>query len=339
MPAPCTMHAGTMHHAVLSAPAPPPPCLRYTRMGQVFEFPVALSRDVREWQLLAAALVLPPLTSLVMSRCVVRPLLRWHRKRRDAKARAESRKALEQQLSKAAAERALLEPVARRKARAEANKQGLVVLEAVYGVLEEYFKQQGGSSIAAGSGDAAGSSSAAAAQQQQQQQQQQQAADASSQQQEAADASSQQQQDKEHQGSKGAAQGQKEKEKEQVEPEVALYIDVTHALQYLVSGSKLQLHAGVSKLGLMGFADVALGADKQLHVVYCHGRHVQQVTVEDEQRLVLPGPGQEVGQGPQLQALLQRGNARLGLALEARDGAVVQGPEDEAGLRKLVAEK
>jgi hypothetical protein len=291
-------------------------------MGQVFEFPVALSRDMREWQLLAAALVLPPLTSLVVSRCVVRPLLRWHRKRQDARARAESRQQLEQQVAKAAAERTLLEPVARRKARAEANKQGLVILEAVYGSLEEYFRQQGSSSVGAGGGAAGGSSTAQQGGQQQQQGQQEAAGDSSQQ---------QPQRDQEQQQEAQAAAAA---------PELPQYIDVTHALQYLVSGSKLQLHADVSKLGLMGFADVALAGPRQLHVVYCHGRHVKEVSVADEHRLVLPGAGQEVGPGAQLQALLQRGNVRLGLELEARDGAVVQaGAGGESGLRKLVGEK
>ncbi len=265
-------------------------------MGQVFEFPVALSRDVRDWQLLAGAMLLPPLTSLLLSRCVVRPALRWHRRRQEARARAESRQQIEGQLQKARAETLLLEPVARRKARAEANKEedGLVVLEAVYGVLEAYLADpacsgSGSSGTPGASSSNSGSSGSSAAAG---------AADG-----EAAAAAAEE-------GGAAAA-------------ELPRFVDVTYALQYLVAGGQLQLHGDVSKLGLMGFADAAPGEAKQLHVVFCAGKKVYEVTVEDEQRLVLPGAGQELREAARLQGVLARGSARLGLQLQSRNGRVV----------------
>ncbi|WIA19108.1 hypothetical protein OEZ85_003756 [Tetradesmus obliquus] len=65
------------------------------------------------------------------------------------------------------------------------------------------------------------------------------------------------------------------------------------ALQYLVSGGKLELHGGVSKLGLMGFADVAEG-DKELYVAYCYKQRLFEKVVGDADLLRLPGAGEPV---------------------------------------------
>lgn len=49
------------------------------------------------------------------------------------------------------------------------------------------------------------------------------------------------------------------------------WMDVTSALQYLVTDGKLVLHPGVAKSGLMGFADPAPAAElKRLYVAYWH---------------------------------------------------------------------
>ena len=47
-------------------------------------------------------------------------------------------------------------------------------------------------------------------------------------------------------------------------------IDVTYALQYLVSDSRLELFSGVSKAGLMGFCDVAPNQKKTLRIQYLY---------------------------------------------------------------------
>jgi hypothetical protein len=71
------------------------------------------------------------------------------------------------------------------------------------------------------------------------------------------------------------------------------WLDVADALQYLVSGGKLELHGGVSKLGLMGFADVAEG-DKELYVAYCYKQRLYEKVVGDTDLLRLPGAGEPV---------------------------------------------
>ena len=74
------------------------------------------------------------------------------------------------------------------------------------------------------------------------------------------------------------------------------WLDVTEALQYLVAGGRLELHGGVSKLGLMGFGDVAApGAARELYVAYAvGGRQLFEKVVADDQLLRLPGAGEPV---------------------------------------------
>lgn len=54
---------------------------RLSRGTHTFDFPILLSSDAREWKILMAATLLPPLTLYVTQRHIVRPLRRWHRAR------------------------------------------------------------------------------------------------------------------------------------------------------------------------------------------------------------------------------------------------------------------
>lgn len=284
--------------------------LRYSRAGQVFEFPILLTDDYSEWQMFAAATLLPPLLSFLTLRYVVRPISTWSTRRAERRQRQEQAQQLKEAAARAAAERALLEPVARRKMLAEASAGGLIVLEAAYGVLHEYRL-------------ARAAAEAAAKQQQQQQQhpqQQQQRLDTQPQpdakqpQQQGQAAQVKQPGDKQPQqqgagasingtsssngmaGSSkpdgsGANASSSSSEEEELPPG---WLDVTEALQYLVSGGKLELPAGVSKLGLMGFADVAPQADKELYVAYCHNRQLFEKVIGDKELLRLPGAGEPV---------------------------------------------
>lgn len=47
-------------------------------------------------------------------------------------------------------------------------------------------------------------------------------------------------------------------------------MDVTSAVQYLVSDSQLELFEGISKSGLMGFCDLAPGQPKTLKIQYLY---------------------------------------------------------------------
>jgi hypothetical protein len=272
--------------------------VRYSRAGQVFEFPILLTGDCRDWEVLAAASIVPPLASFLLMRYVVGPLKRWQRRRADLAARTEHAEQLRKEANRAAAERALLQPVARRKAAAEAAAGGLVILEAVYGLLHEYRMAR--------AQQAQSSSSEAAGQQQDQRQQQQQVQQdqqrkqkqhAKMQQQASSSSSQEQPQMNGSSSSSPAADAATGSSSSSEDDDLALpppWLDVTDALQYLVTAGKLELHGGVSKLGLMGFADVADQGDKELYVAYCYKQRLFEKVVGDSDLLRLPGAGEPV---------------------------------------------
>ncbi|KAI8462295.1 MAG: molecular chaperone [Monoraphidium minutum] len=276
--------------------------LRARRSKQTFEFPVLLSTDAREWRLLAASALLPPLASLAVHKLVVAPLVSWRRAAGAAAARAEHAGALAEAHGKAAREAALLAPVARRRAAAEAAVDGLIILEAVYGDLDawraaaaagggeaaavspagalwppaprrEEGQQQAGGAVAesssgaggGGGGDAAGASSSAPGERQ---------PGAAA----AAAAAA---------GPSSGGGGE--------DPLPPPWLDVSAALQYLVAGGGLELHPGVSKRGLMGFADVVAGdGERRLYVAYYFGGALLQKEVGDADMLKLPAAGAPV---------------------------------------------
>lgn len=218
--------------------------LRYSRGGQSYEVPVLLSHSASSPALVAAAYVLPPLTAWCLSKYVVRPLIRWNKQRQEYAASAEVREQVEQNLKEARMELGLLLPVATRKAIAEKDKQGLLILTAWYGlspstqVEKQATVQNGGPSTEDGPA-----------------------------------------------------------------PFISA-MDVTEALQYLVSESKLALHAGFSKVGLLGFADPAPKADKELHVVYSIANQVYEVCIKDEEGIEIPGQGAQVQDAGKANAFL-----------------------------------
>ncbi len=64
-------------------------------------------------------------------------------------------------------------------------------------------------------------------------------------------------------------------------------VDVALALQYLVDGSRLQLHNS-RKAGLPGFYDAAPVEDKVLYVLYRFKGKLHEVFVDDDAPLLLP---------------------------------------------------
>jgi hypothetical protein len=301
--------------------------VRYTRVNQTYEFPIRVGDDFRDWRLLAVTSLGPPAASFLVLRYVVGPWSRWRTRVNLAKQQQEQAQELRQRYAKAAAEAALLAPVAARTAAAEAEKGGLVVLVAVYGALEgwpealreeaaEELQQQQQSprpdqqqtrdqqpqqqqlngshpAVSRANGPSSNEAEAAAAKQpmnnsssssQQMQSRwgwgrnQQQAAGA------AADASV------EPSSSSSNSAPQEATQQQPQQP----WVDVTCPLQYLVKDGSLQLHPGITKVGLMGFADVALQQPRQLYVAYALGRQLYQVTVDDLDMLRVPGAGQVV---------------------------------------------
>ena len=54
---------------------------RFTRGTHTFDFPILLTVDPRNWRVLVAAYVLPPLTVYVAKRHIIRRVRRWRKAR------------------------------------------------------------------------------------------------------------------------------------------------------------------------------------------------------------------------------------------------------------------
>jgi len=70
--------------------------------------------------------------------------------------------------------------------------------------------------------------------------------------------------------------------------DLPLVTDVTIPLQCLVKDHKLELPAGQSKSGLLGFYDPCPGEQKSLRVRYRFKSSMHEVTVDDEAQLRCP---------------------------------------------------
>ncbi|GLC33687.1 hypothetical protein PLESTB_000104100 [Pleodorina starrii] len=317
---------------------------RLVRGGQTFEVPITLSPDYTDLTTLAASVLLPPLAYVAVSRFVVRPLVRWSRQRRERREQHQHAEAIRESLHKAASECALIEPVARRRARSEAAKRpsaGLVVLDAVYGKVEEYLAEGGPQQRAAAAATAAAAAAAAAPA----------AAEGSdlaaalaaavaaavgtgSEAAVAAAAAGGEAPgtatatattaEAERSGSHATASASGREAGAAAAPAAAAealplpppWLSVTTALQYLVSESKLTLHPGVPKKNQMGFADPTPGsadATRLLYVSYLYGDKVFEVTVDDTDGLQLPGAGEVVSETAKARGLLHLGAAAHGV--------------------------
>eukprot|EP00877_Chromochloris_zofingiensis_P007619 jgi/Chrzof1/310/Cz01g10230.t1 len=280
--------------------------VRCSRAGQVFDFPIILSTDYREWGLIVGATLLPPLTAIVVTRFVFRPLARWRQKANDRRQQEERADEIRINLKKAVSEAALLEPVAKRRAAAEAAEDGLIILEAVYGVVADYkeHRQQ---------------QAASSRQQQQPQQQQQQHIVAGRSSQPSStdvpepevsqqNGTSSTRHDHAASISSNGAQPADSSQPSSSSNNGFLHpwLDVTQALQYLVNGSKLELYSGVSKKGLMGFADPAPSCEKRLYVAFSYQRQLFEKEVGDAEMLRLPGAGEAIKDPDHVQHLQQK---------------------------------
>ncbi|KXZ42222.1 hypothetical protein GPECTOR_179g245 [Gonium pectorale] len=305
---------------------------RLVRGGQTFEVPVTLSHSYADVRALAAAYVLPPLAYVAVSRCVVRPLLRWNRQWRERRAQREHAEAVRDSLQKAETEQALIAPVARRRARSEAAKlptEGLVVLDAVYGSVESYLAD-GGPQQRAIAASTSGQSprwgelrwrstgGGAAAEGQPEVEGQPAAPSVTTSGPSVADDRPAGQSGADDAGPAGSGAGAAPAPTAEAAAEAAPpppWLPVTLALQYQVADSKLLLHPGVPKRNQMGFADPTPGSEtvRQLYVAYLYGSLVYEVRVDDLDGLALPGAGEAVWDAARRRGLLRLGAAALEL--------------------------
>jgi len=299
--------------------------VRCRRSKQTFEFPVLLSTDATEWQLFAASALLPPLLSLAMHRFVVRPLAKWRQSATARAARQEHAEALRAAHSKAAREAVLLLPVAKRRAAAEAAVDGLVILEAVFGDLEGWREAVAAGKVTSSCGapvwpppppvEEEGEEGPSPSGRQEQQQPEIELVD-------------DQQQQPSSSGAAAASSSAADADPDTEPPPP--WLDVTAALQYLVAAGGLDLHPGVSKRGLMGFADVTSeGTEKRLYVGFFFNGALLEKEVGDLDMLRLPAAGQPVKDAAAAERL--RGRLR---AVVAGAGAAGAGGASVASSRR-----
>uniref|UniRef100_A0A7S1SMK2 DnaJ-like protein C11 C-terminal domain-containing protein n=1 Tax=Tetraselmis chuii TaxID=63592 RepID=A0A7S1SMK2_9CHLO len=229
--------------------------LRLSRGGQKFVCPIMLFTHY-DWRVALASALLPPLCVSGVKYAIIKPILRHLRDKEKLARRSELMGIVSEGLASAESERRLLEPVAKRKTKKEAERGGLVVVSAVYGTRKglEIWQAQWA-------------------------QQQRQGSDAA----------------------------------ETPAETLQQWCDVTVATQFLVDGSRLVLHQGVSKAGLMGFHDVAPGENKELWVMYLLDGEPFRSQVGDQQSCRLPRDGAAIEDGAQ-RGEVMRAAELLGLA-------------------------
>eukprot|EP00798_Chlamydomonas_sp_ICE-L_P016635 gene16635-22884_t len=270
--------------------------LKYVRGGQTFELPISISQRYDDWRVVAAAYILPQLTFLAASRLIFRPLASWSRRRTEQQSQKELSADIWAHLKSAEVEQSLVAPLAKRKAESEAKKKGLVLLDAVYGVLDTYKTQQQqewlkleqqqnappeGSEVTA-SGNTSSTSSTDPA----------------------SSATLQQE---------GGDSGSDDPKSPPLQ-----WLRVVLAMQYQVVDGRLILYKGPSKAGLMGFTDPAphVTSGKQLYVAYMHGGAVYETCVDDTEQLELPISGASPVPDPEkVKLLIKMGEHVLGTQL------------------------
>lgn len=115
--------------------------LRYVRAGHVFECPVVITHNYSNWDLVIATVCLPPLLSMALYHALVRPLSKWAKRRHEQLLLEERQKQIAENRRKALGEQRLIAPVARRKMLVQTNSGGMVVLFAVYGLVEDFIDE------------------------------------------------------------------------------------------------------------------------------------------------------------------------------------------------------
>ncbi|ORY73064.1 hypothetical protein BCR35DRAFT_293884 [Leucosporidium creatinivorum] len=188
--------------------------VRFNRLGQRLTFPVIVSSS---WNptLIASFTVLPAVSIIVANHFVLDPRKRRKVTGRISELRKEHAELIAEKRTEAAEAVALLQEHVRRKVEAERLSNGLVIEEAIYGVLESI-------------------------------------------------------------GDKTDAE------------EDQRWLDVTVALQALVTNSQLIIPAGRSKANLLGFFDCAYGEKKRLRVRYSFKGRKHEVELGDLEAIAAP---------------------------------------------------
>ncbi|KAK9804851.1 hypothetical protein WJX72_008677 [[Myrmecia] bisecta] len=286
---------------------------QFTRDRHQFIFPVLVSSSPRDYHILLASYLVPPLTAYLVSKFIIRPLARRRKVQKALAARRDKAGRVAEGLRAVQAANQLMQPVAQRKLLKEAEKSGLVIVDAKYGDLEAILGAEKAAirrrtvSVEAEM-HATGSQGPAGGVPEQ------------------AQPTSRQSPGQPEGGATASEAGSETDEAmlaavaEALEREALPdpWIDVTTATRFMVENSLLTFHPGIPKSGLMGFCDVAPGAAKNLRIRFLW-RNNPYVTVLAEQ---------EAGQLPSRGSLVTApADVRDMLFTAAASGVSIQQPD------------
>ena len=243
--------------------------LRYSRGGHSFEFPVQLSAGL-DPRVLVGAHLLPPLIIYCASQWIIEPIRKYIEGRRVSEERKKRADEIEGAVGRAAAAAKLMAPVAKRKMVKEAAVNGLLIALALYGE-EETVKASAVQRLQKVYSDAEKHKG------------------------------ENESEEKEGDGGGNGDEAQRDAPPytftttpTSTESLPDAMIDVTTALQYLCDGTKITMHQGYSKSGLMGFCDPAPSSPKILLVFFTHQGIPYMAKISDTEGASLPGRGAPV---------------------------------------------
>ncbi|ORY49039.1 DnaJ-domain-containing protein [Rhizoclosmatium globosum] len=223
--------------------------LRFMRLGQKFVLPIQLAPQL-DLRMAAFAVVIPLCTAVALDRLVLEPNRRNRLATRLAKLREDNAALIEQRKQEAISAIQLMTPQVARKREAEEAKDGLIIVEAIYGKLPvSKFPRNshGGRFSFKGVFE------------------------------------------KEQSGITTPPHmiGRDNSFEEVEEPEIK-WIDVTIPVQGLVFNSQLYISGSHSKAHIVGFYDPCIGESKKLRVTYRFQGKLHQVEVEDGAAVAAP---------------------------------------------------
>ncbi|KAJ3135203.1 hypothetical protein HK100_002974 [Physocladia obscura] len=231
--------------------------LRFIRLGQKFVLPIILSPQL-DIKTAALAVVIPLCSAIAIDRLVLEPNRRSKLSARLAKLRSDNAAIIEQRKQEAIAAIQLMAPQVARKREAEELKNGLIIVEAIYGnlvslkrnstVVGSYYYKPGLERNRSENGGVSTPSHMV-----------------------------------------GAVSGESlDQDADAIASEELKWIDVTIPVQALVLNSQLYISGSHSKAHIVGFYDPCLGESKKLRVTYKFQGKLHQVEVDDLNALAAP---------------------------------------------------
>ncbi|KAJ3245239.1 hypothetical protein HDU78_009719 [Chytriomyces hyalinus] len=241
--------------------------LRFMRLGQKFVLPIQLAQQF-DIKMALLATIIPLCTALALDRLILLPNRRSRLAARLTKLRQDNADMLESRKQEAMSAVSLMAQQVARKRESEESKNGLVVMEAIYGLLPESRFPRGshgggggrsfsfmggvGSSLNGGNGVSTPPHMVV---------------------------------EQDNGSVENITGGPIVTEPSE---EAVKWIDVTIPVQALVLNSQLYISGGHSKAHIVGFYDPCLGEAKKLRVTYRFQGKLHQVEVDDSNALAAP---------------------------------------------------